>query len=183
MPPTLAARSRSPGMMYGSGTRPVGFQLIPGPRRLLTFHGMRREMEVINLEVRGAPPAESLCVPWGGMGATPKEEQGDAEFWRGDPPCSASSQVTARLGAPGMAKPRENRKKTNPKVLSSHKMRGGKSHPTPHPPHLRLPPASIRESSGSWDVRRGLHMEGLAGVGEGGGASPLNSQLTADQSN
>lgn len=83
-------------------------------------------------------------------------------------------------------------KKTNPKVLSSHKMRGGKSHPTPHPqpiqrvpvtPHLRLPPASIRGSSGSWDVRRGLHMEGLAGVGEGGGASPLNSQLTADQSN
>lgn len=69
--PTLASRSRSPGMMYGSGTRPVGFQLISGPRRLLTFHGMQREMEVINLEIRGAPPAESLCIPWGGMGGNP----------------------------------------------------------------------------------------------------------------
>lgn len=83
--PTLASPSCSPGMMYGSGTRPVGFQLIPGPRRLLTFHGMRREMEVINLEVRGGLEDESLRIPWGGMGGDPFSQGGAGRCRWGQP--------------------------------------------------------------------------------------------------
>lgn len=115
-------------------------------------------MEVINLEVRGAPPAESLCVPWGGMGATPEEEQGDAECWGGTLPALQAARSQPGWEHQEWQNHGKTGKKPNPKVLSSHKMRGGKSHPTPHPqpiqrvpvtPHLRLPPASIREAAGA----------------------------------